>query len=224
MRRRTTKTLSGLCVWLLTVALAGCSASLTPPGASPEPYLSELSARLEIIDSVELDRRVVDALPNVAYVLADGSTTTVSDAVIVGTITAARAARDYLLDGEDVRQAATGESPQWRLVTFDVDIEEGWGVARGERTASLVLPVPAQRPMSDSVASIQALGRVLLILDGERIVHNEQYLGVVAPDGTITYPLMSDSRATASVRSLEDLRQALSESYAPRAAVGQLGL
>lgn len=157
MRRRTTKMFATLCIPLLVVALAGCSASTTAPDSGPNDYLAELADRIEIIDSVELDRRVVDSLPNVPFVLPDGSTTTVSDAVIVGTITAPRGARDYLLDGEDVRETVSGETPQWRLVTLDVAVEEGWGAARGERAARIVLPVSAQRPVRDSVASIRVL-------------------------------------------------------------------
>lgn len=199
------------------MGLAACSPSSVPAAESKEVYLIELAERLDSVDALYLSDRVVDSLPNVTYLLDDGTSTTESDSVVIGTIEEVRDVTGFTLDGEDVRESSADEAPMWHLADVEVEVEEAWGSHAGETTAHIVLPLSSSRSLEESVRSIESLGRVVLILNGTRVVHNEEYLGLVESDETIRYPLISDSSEVEGVGSLAELRDALAQEHEPRA-------
>lgn len=83
----------------LGMGLAACSPSSVPAAESKEVYLTELAERLDSVDALYLSDRVVDSLPNVTYLLDDGTSTTESDSVVVGTIEEVRDVTGFTLDG-----------------------------------------------------------------------------------------------------------------------------
>ncbi len=194
------------------MAVTGCAASApSSVGATSEQFLGELQASLDMADGVYLSNSVIDSLPNARYVLHDGSVVTESDSVVVGMVTSVGDVRGYILNGERVQEAREGDTPMWHLVRVTVAVEESWGAAAGKGEMAVTFPLSSTNSIQSSIDSLLKLGRVLLILDRDRIVHNEEYLGLVDGAGVISYPFITDPAATAGVRTVAEVRAALAE-------------
>lgn len=189
-------------------------------GATSERYLGELRERLGMVDGVYLATSVIDALPNVPYLREDGSVVTVSDSVVVGTVAAVGDVRGYIIDGERVQEASGSRPPMWQLVRVTVTVEESWGAAAGKSEVQVTFPLSSSNDPHSSIESLRALGRVLLILKDDRIVRNEEYLGLVDDAGLISYPLLFDPAAAAGLTTLADLRAALQVTREPVPVTG----
>lgn len=195
---------------------AGC----TSPGtgnaaATPEQYLGEVKERPEMIDAVWFSGSVIDSLPNARYLLDDGSVVTESNSVVIGTITSVDDVRGYTLDGENVREVREGDTAMWHLVRTVVTVEEGWGADEGKSEVRVTFPLSSANSLQSSIDSLQALGRVLLILQDHRIVHSEEYLGIVDETGAISYPFIADPAVTEGVTTVTGLRTALAKTREP---------
>jgi hypothetical protein len=200
---------------VLLFALTGCASSAGDRETiTSEQVLDDLAARIEMVDAIYLSQSVIGSLPNVPYLLADGSVVTESDSVVVGEVISVGDVRGYILKGETVQPVEEGDAAMWHLARVTFSVEESWGTDH-EPEIAVTFPLSSSRDLESSIRSLQELGRVLLILDGDRIVHNEEYLGLVDERGGISYPLIGDPAASEGVTTLDELRAALSATRAP---------
>lgn len=209
-----TKTTRGIVVLLLTATLTACSSA--PEGAAPlqggELVITEVRDRLDVVDAVYLSQTVVDSLPNQGFVLPDGSVVHESDAVVVGSVTAATVESAHTLDGERVRDLDDPSDPDamWRLVKIKVEVARSWGVGDADEI-EMRWPLSSSNSVEDSLKSLTSLGTVLLILKDGRVVHNEEYLGLVSEDGSVTYPLLHEPSAAEGAETVEEIWNALGQ-------------
>ena len=138
----------------------------------------------------------------------------------MGTVAAVGDVRGYIIDGERVQEASGSRPPMWQLVRVTVTVEESWGAAAGKSEVQVTFPLSSSNDPHSSIESLRALGRVLLILKDDRIVRNEEYLGLVDDAGLISYPLLFDPAAAAGLTTLADLRAALQVTREPVPVTG----
>ncbi len=174
----------------VTIALVTSSCA-TQESSNPDLILDLLAERGQATDAVYVDRSLAQALPNQTYSDLDtGQTYSISDAVVLGTVIEARVAAAYSFagDGIDYREVPA-EDPEadWRMVSVTIAPERTWGEAPVSEPVVFQLPLNGAIPVKTGVASVGELGRVVVVLEGDRVVRNEQLLGTVDDEGRIAF-------------------------------------
>lgn len=198
------KPLALFAVLILGSALSACS-STSPPGAG-DLALQAIRERVSAVDAIYLSDSIIGALPNQTYRLDDGRFVAESDEVIVGSIANVEVSTAYKMDGERVTKLddPLDETAWWRMLTISITVERYWG-PNPPAEASWTLPVSNPAPVQDTIESLKSLGTVLLIMKDGRIVHNEEYLGVVTAEGTIEFPVLENSAAAIGISTVDQL-------------------
>jgi hypothetical protein len=249
LRRRSRRRLTGVvgCVLAVAVAVGGVTALDGARGGGPAQD-GRAAGTVAVVDTEAAAARfresiggggagstsiapesLIEYLPNTRYRGTDGSSTTLSDAVIVGHVTSVRPGRGFYSPADD--DTATLEVPfddrraMWRTAHAEVTVTEvlAGQVTEKEIVVGYVLATSA--PFDVLAAGFPALGDLVFFLDSPspeyrfepdtwRIAGNGTLLAEVEDGGRLTLPAVEAYRVDqflAVTPTLDRLRVAAQE-------------
>jgi hypothetical protein len=205
--RRSRTAIAGIAI----LALAACGAGRGDPAVILDA-LSEAGA-----DSVYPAHTLRESMPNQAFVLPGGERVRGSESVVVGRVVSGEIRSAHAVVGESVVDVPPGsDGATWSMATVELEVEEAWGDLAGAETVMFLLPIRGGRT-DEQLASIRALGRIVVFLADGRVGRNEELLGLVADDDRITFPVAAGAgvdlgRFLEGIDTLAELRAELAQS------------
>ena len=168
----------------VVLAVAGCTQQ--PERASA--FLDSLAAAREAGSAAYPALSLAEHLPNQAFTV-DGARVPSSEHVVLGTVVSAVVASSHtVVDGAEVELDPGTTGAWWSVADMTIEVERAVGPTLHDR---IVVQVPLRGPADaqEQLGSLEALGRVVVVVDDGRIVRNEGLLGLVDGD-QITWPLL----------------------------------
>ncbi len=206
-------------------AQAGSAAVVVDPEAAAQAYrevIANRGAGSRAIGPASL----VEFLPTITYRIRNGSTTTLSDAVVVGHVTGVSPGRahDWPEDIEPDRIEVPFDDPRAmaRTVHAEVAVSEVLAGEVREETIVVGFAFGPSTPFDVIAAGLPALGELVLFLDADSgvydyepdiwsVVFDGEVLAEVGDDGRLTLPAAEPyfaERWLAATPTLESLREA----------------
>ncbi|SOC49224.1 hypothetical protein SAMN05660748_1943 [Blastococcus aggregatus] len=200
--------------------------AVVDPEAAAEAYREVIANRGGGGSRAIAPASLVEFLPTITYLIRNGSTTSLSDAVVVGHVTSVGPGRAFYVPEDD--DTASIEVPfddpraMWRTVHAEVAVTE---VLAGEvpgNTVTFGLSLSPQTPVEVPVNGLPALGDLVLFLNADSgvfdyepgiwsIVFDGEVLAEIADDGRLSLPAAEPyfaERWLAATPTLDSLREA----------------
>lgn len=196
--------------------------------------LANLRARSESVHLTSVVETLADSLPNRSYSVDGGEPLFVSTAAVRGTVVDAQPGAAYYVPGDELSPDAESgteidfydERALWRQITVTLEVADGVGADVGE---TLTFAITSSVPDAEkSLQGAGALGEIAVVLQPagllkyDRTVHSLAYTGsalaLVAPDGGLTYPAISDDEARSVIGDLTTWAALEDEASTKRAA------
>lgn len=184
----------------------------------------QLSFRAAAADTLPAVFRTLDeTVPNVTYIRPDRGPGTVTDLVVVGTITDVKKGRAMVVGGEDAPGGTAkdfdAKDARWWLVHATVTVERTIGSGDTPEEVTVALPLDAPHEFQKMAAGLKALGRVVFFLDKDTphteydpslyvVIGNHAYIASVDTDGGLSLPFVEAEAAgklLAGITTLADL-------------------
>lgn len=184
--------------WLISVVLALVAAC----GAGTNDVVEDLRARNEGLSRVRLFQSLPDLLPNRTYILENGKSFTLTQAVVLGTFGDVEPGRAYsaVESPSRVQVPFDSDDAAWKTFHAHVTVSEviGGDTVAADQTVGLALS--PGRDAGGVEAALRELGSVVLFLQTSPvfayspgtlgIVADGELLGQVDADGGISFPVI----------------------------------
>ncbi len=220
---------ASLCLCTACASGSNTAAPLPLPVDDSGAYVfDELAARADMVSRARFYADITELLDNVLFQVGDQDPQTITQAVVLGRITAvtpgkAFSAEDQSADHE-VEVPYNDPDASWRSMHVVVAVEEAISGSVGGLTSITVgFAFGARTTVDRALPSFLSMGRVLLFLtagdvfsyDPELfgVVEDGALLGLVDPSGVISMPVLGDQSGafTATAPTIDLLRTAASD-------------
>lgn len=204
---------SRVCITVLACTACGHATTAAPTEDDVRAAVfSDLTNRAETADGVvDVAVSLADYLPSQQVIVDGAEPRPLSDGIVVGRVVDAVPIADYKL--------ATGEDGEEYVVS--IDVEDSWAVGSGDLDVLVVSQSPDEEVV---VRGLKALGRVIVLLDGDLgradglhgVAEDGAGLGLVDDRGAIEFPAMTGEAAfLGSLRTVDDLDRTSEDQQPP---------
>lgn len=179
--------------------VASTTASGTVSDQARTYAIEQLAARSATVSVLAVGTSVTDHLPTQVWVDPDGKRFTLSDLLVEGVVADVAGPIGYANAGEDAAapvQVPVAEA-DWQVFRAEVDVKRS--VPDGADEVVVLFAVDAAADSAFIKRGFLDLGKVTLVLNGPatgayeagtyEVVRLSQLLGVVEPDGALTFPV-----------------------------------
>ena len=188
-RRRPRGRVRAAIAGIAILAVAACAAD---PG-DPAVIFDSLSDANGAADSDHPAQTLRESMPNQESVLAGGERIRASESVVIGRVVSAELRSAHAVVGESVVDVPLGSGEaMWAMAAVEMEVEEAWGDLTGDEVATFLPPIRGG-DTDEQLASIRALGRIVVFLAHGRVARNEELLGLGADDDRIAFPVAAGS-------------------------------
>ena len=214
-------------------AASGPTATATSPTETEQlspaaAYVIELIQDRHVgTSTVVREQTLADVLPNHLFSVAGSEPVALAAGTVIGTVSSVEPGAAYVSSAESNagdEVAFDSTDAEWRVVIVTIAVDSAVGEVTGDSTVRLGIAVDGAADIATAIEGYQQLGRVIVVLDAKGTFELDSSLysarqggalfGLVADDGSITFPAQGDNNA-AFLDGLNTVTDVLSEATGP---------